>query len=181
MWFIIWICIAKDSILDLYSKRCGTIAVLTLKLISLLDESSEWEKIRHVQQLKAYGKEDIEDSVDRYIFYTKESCSFEAVSGKEMTLGDGEGWGEVSTRGSCGTTTIGTSRGVLVVERDIFFGQSIVTSNLHQLICGNMKRHYRQYCAAENQKGAFRLLTNLLRNNPQQEDLPQRKFILCTM
>ena len=53
-----------------------------LKLIALQDESSEWEKIRHVQQVKAYGKRYTEDSVDRHIFYTKEPCSFEAVMGE---------------------------------------------------------------------------------------------------
>ncbi|CAL4926743.1 unnamed protein product [Urochloa decumbens] len=50
-----------------------------LKLISLQDDSSEWGKIRHVQQVKVYGKESNEDSVDRHIFYTKEPYSFEAI------------------------------------------------------------------------------------------------------
>ena len=51
-------------------------------MISLQDDSAEWEKIRHVQQVKAYGKRYTEDSVDRHIFYTKEPCSFEAVMGE---------------------------------------------------------------------------------------------------
>jgi len=53
-----------------------------LNLMSLQDDSAEWEKIRHVQQVKAYGKRYTEDSVDRHIFYTKEPCSFEAVMGE---------------------------------------------------------------------------------------------------
>ena len=52
-----------------------------LNLMSLQDDSAEWEKIRHVQQVKAYGKRYTKDSVDRHIFYTKEPCSFEAVMG----------------------------------------------------------------------------------------------------
>ncbi|CAL4943822.1 unnamed protein product [Urochloa decumbens] len=50
-----------------------------LKLISLQDNSSEWGKIRHVQQVKAYGKRFTDDSIDRHIFYTKEPYSFEAI------------------------------------------------------------------------------------------------------
>ncbi|CAL4935318.1 unnamed protein product [Urochloa decumbens] len=50
-----------------------------LKLISLQDNSSEWGKIKHVQQVKVYGKESNKDSVDRHIFYTKEPYSFEAI------------------------------------------------------------------------------------------------------
>lgn len=42
-----------------------------LKLISLQDGSYEWEKIQHVQLLKAYGKRSTEDKVDRHIFYTR--------------------------------------------------------------------------------------------------------------
>uniref|UniRef100_A0A0A9B2J8 AAA+ ATPase domain-containing protein n=1 Tax=Arundo donax TaxID=35708 RepID=A0A0A9B2J8_ARUDO len=55
-----------------------------LKLICLRNDASEseWGKIRHAQQLKAYGWESEEDNVDRYIFYTKEPYSFEADMGE---------------------------------------------------------------------------------------------------
>ncbi|CAD6206212.1 unnamed protein product [Miscanthus lutarioriparius] len=52
------------------------------KLIALQDESSEWGKIKHVQQLKAYGKTSSEDKVDRHIYYTKEPYSFDVDLGK---------------------------------------------------------------------------------------------------
>lgn len=53
-----------------------------LELISEQDDSCEWGKICHVQQLKAYGKESGKDSIDRHIFYTKDPYSFEAVMGE---------------------------------------------------------------------------------------------------
>ncbi|KAL6637114.1 hypothetical protein ACP70R_024686 [Stipagrostis hirtigluma subsp. patula] len=51
-----------------------------LNLISLQDDSSgsEWGKIRHVQQLKAYACTSGEDDLDGCIYYTKEPYSFEA-------------------------------------------------------------------------------------------------------
>ncbi|BAH92322.1 hypothetical protein OsI_13086 [Oryza sativa Indica Group] len=55
-----------------------------LKLISLQDGSYEWEKIQHVQLLKAYGKRSTEDKVDRHIFYTKDPYSFEADMGEDL-------------------------------------------------------------------------------------------------
>ena len=57
-----------------------------LKLIALQDESSEWEKIKHVQQLKAYGHKKGEEE-KWYIYYTKEPYSFDAYLG-ESTTGD---------------------------------------------------------------------------------------------
>ncbi|XP_062213650.1 putative disease resistance RPP13-like protein 1 [Phragmites australis] len=53
-----------------------------LKLIALQDDSSEWGKIQHVQQLKAFGRKSKEDKVDRHIFYTREPYSFEADMGE---------------------------------------------------------------------------------------------------
>ncbi|CAL4918460.1 unnamed protein product [Urochloa decumbens] len=61
-----------------------------LKLISLQDDSSEWGKIRHVQQVKVYGKESKKDSVDRHIFYTKEPYSFEAIMDESTDCRDEE-------------------------------------------------------------------------------------------
>ena len=52
-----------------------------LKLIALQDESSEWEKIKHVQQLKAYGHKKGEEE-NWYIYYTKEPYSFDAYLGE---------------------------------------------------------------------------------------------------
>ncbi|TVU45628.1 hypothetical protein EJB05_05119 [Eragrostis curvula] len=59
-----------------------------LKLISLKDASSEWGKISHVQQLRAYGKTSNHDSVDRHIFYTNEPYSFEEVMGESTDSED---------------------------------------------------------------------------------------------
>lgn len=53
-----------------------------LQLISEQDESSEWGKICHIQQVKAYGKESNKDNIDRHIFYTKDPYSFEVVMGE---------------------------------------------------------------------------------------------------
>ncbi|RCV41416.1 hypothetical protein SETIT_9G134300v2, partial [Setaria italica] len=64
-----------------------------LKLIALQDESSEWGKIQHVQQLKAYGRkiegeaEEADQShededAEWYIYCTKEPYSFDAYLGK---------------------------------------------------------------------------------------------------
>ncbi|XP_062212089.1 putative disease resistance protein RGA3 [Phragmites australis] len=46
-----------------------------LKLISLQDDTSEWGKIQHVQQLKAYACESEKLDLDGYIYYTKEPYS----------------------------------------------------------------------------------------------------------
>ena len=56
-----------------------------LKLIALQDESSEWGKIKHVQQLKAYGHETKEDE-EWYIYYTKEPYSFDAYLGESQVI-----------------------------------------------------------------------------------------------
>ena len=53
-----------------------------LELIALQDESSEWGKIKHVQQLKAHGHETEEDEEEWYIYYTKEPYSFDAYLGE---------------------------------------------------------------------------------------------------
>jgi len=53
-----------------------------LKLIALQDDSSEWGKIKHVQQLKVYGKTSTNDKVDRHIYHTKEPYIFEVDLGK---------------------------------------------------------------------------------------------------
>lgn len=53
-----------------------------LKLIALQDDSSEWGKIKHVQELKAYGRASTEDEVDRHIYYTKEPYSFDVYLGE---------------------------------------------------------------------------------------------------
>uniref|UniRef100_K4AMS8 Uncharacterized protein n=1 Tax=Setaria italica TaxID=4555 RepID=K4AMS8_SETIT len=55
-----------------------------LKLIALQDESSEWGKIQHVQQVKAYGhkKKGEDEDAEWYIYYTKEPYSFDAYLGK---------------------------------------------------------------------------------------------------
>nr|TKW02035.1 hypothetical protein SEVIR_8G218400v2 [Setaria viridis] len=64
-----------------------------LKLIALQDESSEWGKIQHVQQVKAYGhkieggaeeadQSHEDEDAEWYIYYTKEPYSFDAYLGK---------------------------------------------------------------------------------------------------
>ncbi|CAL4918454.1 unnamed protein product [Urochloa decumbens] len=66
-----------------------------LKLIALQDESAEWGKIKHVQQLKAYAGHKIQEQEEEsdqssqedeeaewYIYYTKEPYSFEAYLGE---------------------------------------------------------------------------------------------------
>ncbi|XP_039778129.1 putative disease resistance protein RGA3 [Panicum virgatum] len=55
-----------------------------LKLIALQDESSEWGKIKHVMQLKAYGHKTGEEE-EWYIYYTKEPYSFDAYLGESTT------------------------------------------------------------------------------------------------
>ncbi|KAJ1294108.1 hypothetical protein BS78_01G120800, partial [Paspalum vaginatum] len=53
-----------------------------LKLIALRDDSSEWEKIQHIQQVEVYGKKLTGDDVDMHIFYTKEPHSFDVHLGE---------------------------------------------------------------------------------------------------
>ncbi|CAL4943781.1 unnamed protein product [Urochloa decumbens] len=66
-----------------------------LKLIALQDESAEWGKIKHVQQLKAYAGHKIQEHEEEsdqssqedeeaewYIYYTKEPYSFDAYLGE---------------------------------------------------------------------------------------------------
>jgi hypothetical protein len=53
-----------------------------LKLIASQDDSSEWGKIKHVQQLKAYGRTSGGDEDDRHIYYTKEPYSFDVDLGE---------------------------------------------------------------------------------------------------
>ncbi|RCV41419.1 hypothetical protein SETIT_9G134600v2, partial [Setaria italica] len=64
-----------------------------LKLIALQDESSEWGKIQHVQQLKVYGckiegeaeeadQSHEDEDAEWYIYCTKEPYSFDAYLGK---------------------------------------------------------------------------------------------------
>ena len=60
------------------------------------------------------------------------------------------------------TTTGGTSSVVLVTKTEMSFGHSTVTSNLHQLTCGNAKNHQHQYNATKNQAGAIRVSNNLI-------------------
>ncbi|KAL6894468.1 hypothetical protein ACP4OV_008566 [Aristida adscensionis] len=53
-----------------------------LKLIALQDDTSEWGKIKHVQQLKAFRWKSKKGKADGHIYYTREPYSFEAEMGE---------------------------------------------------------------------------------------------------